>query len=137
MDPRASLFGPDFTDPAITVDQGHLSGMIVRILAARFGDETAAQKVVALLRRRLDLGATDLSVAPLGGVDQPPGPASLLAGRFVDPRVSEVREIIRQAGGEIVADLDEGWTRPRAQGERSGARWNGLPSVGSARGRTS
>lgn len=111
--------------------------MIVRIVAARFGDETAAQKAVAVLRSLLDLGATDVSVAPLGGVDQPAGPTSLLAGRFVDPRVSEVREIIRQAGGEIVADLDEGWTRPRPEAQPSAGRWKRLGSARSAGGQAS
>jgi len=65
------------------------------------------------MRAQLDLGPTDVGIAPLGGADQPLGTTFLLAGRFQESRLEEIRGIIERDGGEIVADLDEGRTRPR------------------------
>lgn len=102
--------------------RGHDQGAIVRIMAARFGNVASAEDARSRLRDRFDLGSSDVSVAPLGGTDHPAGCVSL-AGRFLDPRVDEVRGILEGAGGEIIADLDEGWTRPRANRDAKATRW--------------
>lgn len=73
----------------------------------------AASRAVSRMRVRLDLGPDDVGIAPLGGADQPQEATILLAGRFREARIDEIRHIIQRAGGEIVADLDEGRTRPR------------------------
>jgi hypothetical protein len=82
-------------------------------MAARFTDWDAADRTLADLRGRFDLDPSDVSVAPLGGSDQPHGSVFLLAGRFRESNVPQVRRIVEGAGGDIVADVDEGWTRPR------------------------
>jgi len=64
----------------------------------------------------LDVGPDDVETAPLGGVDQPQDAKYLLAGRFRESRLDEIRSIIEGDGGEIVADLDEVRTRPRVSG---------------------
>jgi hypothetical protein len=81
------------------------------VLAARFADREAAGRVLQQLRASYDLGPRDAETAPLGEADDPDG-LTLLAGRFHDTRVGEIRHAIEGAGGEIVADLDEGWTHP-------------------------
>ncbi len=73
----------------------------------------AASRVIVRMKARLDLGPDDVGIAPLGGSDQPQGAQVLLAGRFREARLDEIRSIIERAGGEIVADLDEGRTKPR------------------------
>ncbi len=64
------------------------------------------------LRAAYDLGPNDAQTAPLGAADDPDG-LTLLAGRFYDTRVSDIRDSIEGNGGEIVVDVDEGWTLPR------------------------
>jgi hypothetical protein len=86
---------------------------LVRVIAARFMEAEAASRVVSRMKARLDLGPDDVGIAPLGGADQPQGAQVLLAGRFREARLDEIRSIIERHGGEIVADLDEGRTRPR------------------------
>lgn len=66
-----------------------------------------------LLCRRLHLAKPDLDVAPLGVPGQRSSSDMLLAGRFADEQVPEVAKLVREAGGEIVANVDESWTRPR------------------------
>lgn len=85
----------------------------MRVIAARFMEAEAASRVVSRMKARLDLGPDDVGIAPLGGADQPQGAQVLLAGRFREARLDEIRSIIERHGGEIVADLDEGRTRPR------------------------
>lgn len=85
----------------------------MRVIAARFREAGAVSRAVSLLRSVLDVGPDDVGTAPLGGVDQPQDAKFLLAGRFRESRLDEIRSIIEHGGGEIVADLDEGRTRPR------------------------
>jgi len=56
-----------------------------------------------------------MATAPLGGADQPQDAKYLLAGRFRESRLDEIRSIIEGDGGVIVADLDEMRTRPRGR----------------------
>lgn len=86
----------------------------MRVIAARFREAGSVSRALARLKAHLDLGPDDVGVAPLGSVDQPRDADFLLAGRFRESRLSEIRSIIERDGGEIVADLDEGRTRPRA-----------------------
>ncbi len=91
----------------------------MRVLAARFSDRRIASSVRDLLQHRLHIAAPDVDIAPLGVPGQPSTDATLLAGRFSDAQASEVAELVREAGGEIVANVDETWTRPRV------ASWRG------------
>lgn len=86
---------------------------LVRVIAARFVEAEAASRAISRMKVTLDLGPDDVGIAPLGGADQPQEAKVLLAGRFREARLDEIRRIIQCAGGEIVADLDEGRTRPR------------------------
>src|ERR671916_291645 len=82
----------------------------MRVIAARFVDRRAAVGVLESLRRSFGLGPADADVAPLAaGAYQ----MTVLAGRFRESKVREVLEIIRGSGGEVVADVDEGWTLAR------------------------
>jgi hypothetical protein len=83
------------------------------VLAARFADREAATSVLEQLRASFDLGPHDAETAPLGDMDDHDG-LTLLAGRFADAHLPQVRVHIERGGGEIVADVDEGWTHPRA-----------------------
>ncbi len=104
---------------------------LVRIIAARFMEAEAASRALSRMRVRLDLGPDDVGIAPLGGADQPQEAKILLAGRFREARLDEIRQIIQRAGGEIVADLDEGRTRPRRPSKPAAAQgaaiWAELP----------
>ena len=84
----------------------------MRVLAATFSDREAAREVLNELRRRYDLDPEDAAVAPLGMNGIGPSPKTLLAGRFWEDRVLEIREFIEQHGGEVVADVDKRWTDP-------------------------
>ena len=98
----------------------------MRVLAARFSDRRIAAAVCEMLQRRLRLDPPDVDIAPLGVLGQPPTTDTLLAGRFADDQAAEVSALVRENGGEIVANVDETWTRPRprpAQGN------SGLSSV--------
>ena len=82
----------------------------MRVLAARFPDPERASAALDSLHRWLD---ADLKaeIAPLAS---PEGPTeTLLAGHFSEEQKDQVAGIVEQAGGEIVADVDERWTRPR------------------------
>jgi hypothetical protein len=94
----------------------------VRVMAARFPSREAADRALVELRAGLDLGPTDIAVAPLGSADEDDddGSAYLLAGRFEDSRVPVVRRIVEADDGAIVADVDEVWVRPRTHaGQRN------------------
>jgi hypothetical protein len=90
----------------------------VRVVAARFADRRAARRVLEHLRAKYALGPSDAEVAPLGAAE---GQMTVLAGRFREGRVTEVMELLRRAGGEIVADIDEGWTHSPHHAEGSAA----------------
>ncbi len=94
----------------------------MRVLAARFPDRRVAAAVSEMLQRRLHLDPPDLGIAPLGVPGQPANDDMLLAGRFEDDQAAEVAELVCAAGGEIVANVDETWTRPRSA--TSGSGWN-------------
>jgi hypothetical protein len=83
----------------------------VRVLAARFPDPQRASAALDTLHRRLDDGIT-AEIAPLAG-DEGSATETLLAGHFPEDMKRSVRDIVEAAGGEIVADVDERWTRPR------------------------
>jgi hypothetical protein len=97
----------------------------VRVLAARFTDAAAADRALAHLRHRLELGSDDASLAPLGGADQPTDGSVILAGRFRESRVPEVRRFMEASGGVVVTDVDEGWTKPRAGPASATPSWRG------------
>lgn len=85
----------------------------MRVLAARFPDRERASAALGDLLRRFPLPPTDVGIAPLGtGGGDGTRDATLLAGRFPEEKRAEVDRVVREAGGEIVADVDERWTRP-------------------------
>jgi len=90
----------------------------VRVVAARFADRRAARHLLERLRSKYGLGPRDAEVAPLGSAE---GYATVLAGRFRESRVAEVVELIRRAGGEVVADIDERWTQSQHHSSRTTA----------------
>jgi hypothetical protein len=90
----------------------------MRVLAARFTDRRIASAVKEMLERRLRLHATAVGIAPLGDPDRPSDTDTLLAGRFPDDEATNVTGWLRDAGGEIVADVDEAWTKPRSHASR-------------------
>jgi len=92
----------------------------MRILAARFPDQHIATTVRDLLRHRLHLEHPDVDIAPLGMPSEPETTDTLLAGRVPDEQAAEVTELVRQNGGEVVANVDERWTMPRSVPPSSG-----------------
>ncbi len=106
---------------------------LVRVIAARFMEAEAASRVISRMKARLDLGPDDVGIAPLGGADQPQGAQVLLAGRFRETRLDEIRAIIERNGGEIVADLDEGRTKSRMTSSpavpQARSPWRGSPHL--------
>lgn len=86
----------------------------MRVLAARFPDREHASAALDALRRRFALRADDAAIAPLGipGLADE-GSDTLLAGRFRENNLDVVRRTLTKAGGSVVADVDEQWTRPR------------------------
>jgi hypothetical protein len=95
----------------------------MRVIAARFAEARAATRLEADLRARFELGPGDIGVAPLGGADDAPDAHLVVAGRFHDARVGEVLRLIQQAGGTVVADVDEVWTKPRPSRETPTSTW--------------
>jgi hypothetical protein len=81
------------------------------VIGAAFEDATLARRVLEELRSRFDLRPQDAEVAPLGTSD-PRLYVTLLAGRFQQGVINEVRRIIDQRGGRVVVDLEEWVTRP-------------------------
>lgn len=85
----------------------------MRVVAARFREARRASAALDVLRRRLQVPPLDVAVAPLGTPGQPPSDDAVLAGRFPDEQAPVVVDLVRREGGEVVADIDEIWTRPR------------------------
>ena len=75
--------------------------------------------VLDQLRRNLKVDPPDVAVAPLGIPGQAPANEFVLAGRFSDDSVPRVVGLVRDGGGEVVADVDEIWTGTVAQGSTS------------------
>ena len=82
----------------------------MRVVAARFSGFEQARAVLYQLQRNLKVDPPDVAVAPLGIPGQPPANEFVLAGRFPEDSVSQVIGLVRDAGGEVVADVDESWT---------------------------
>jgi hypothetical protein len=91
------------------------SGYSMRVLAAKFPDRSRASDVLNRLYRMPGISPPDVAIAPLGIPGKMTNNETLLAGRFADERTDEVAKLVREAGGEIVADVDERWTRPRSR----------------------
>ena len=87
----------------------------MRVLAATFSDRSAAAGVLRELRARYELGPEDAALAPLGDSGARDG-LTLLAGRFYDERVADIRQLIERHGGQVVADVDKRWTDPWPKG---------------------
>lgn len=83
----------------------------MRVLAARFPDPERASAALDSLHRELD-DEMKAEIAPLATAEGA-STDTLLAGHFREEHKAEVAHIVEQAGGEIVADVDERWTRPR------------------------
>ena len=63
-----------------------------------------------------------MEIAPLGTLRAPGEPVAaetLLAGHFLDEDAPAVAEFVREVGGEVVANVDETWTRPRVKASRN------------------
>lgn len=96
----------------------------MRVLAARFPDRERALAALDALRRRFALRVDDAAIAPLGipGL-RDDGSDTLLAGRFRENNLESVRRTLTNAGGSVVADVDEQRTKPRsARATRQNAR---------------
>jgi len=87
----------------------------MRVLAARFPDRRRASTVLGALHRRFPVDPQDVAIAPLGVPGQASDGETLLAGRFPEELTDQVGEIVSEAGGEIVVDVDETWTRSSAR----------------------
>jgi hypothetical protein len=88
----------------------------VRVLAARFPDRNRAANALRALRLRLGLADDDADIAPLGTPGRgDEGEQTLLAGRFDEAQTGFVRTVVADSGGDVVADVDEQWTRPRSE----------------------
>ena len=85
----------------------------MRVLAARFPDRGRASAVRDLLCRQLHLAPPDVDIAPLGVPGRESAGDTVLAGKFADEQAPRVAQLVRESGGEIVANVDESWTRPR------------------------
>ena len=86
----------------------------MRVLAARFADRRIASAVRDLLRRQMRLDPPEIDIAPLAA-DEPATDETVLAARFSDGDAAEAAALLRDAGGVIVANVDERWTRPRSE----------------------
>jgi hypothetical protein len=84
---------------------------MARVLAARFPDREHATAALETLHDQLD-ESVEAEIAPLATNGSGLADDTLLAGHFADEQARDVVDIVRQTGGEIVADVDERWTRP-------------------------
>jgi hypothetical protein len=80
----------------------------MRVVAARFGEKQQASAARDLLER--ELHPLDVAVAPLAHPGERPSDEALVAGRFDDDQAPQAIDLVREAGGEVVADIDERWT---------------------------
>jgi hypothetical protein len=87
----------------------------MRVLAARFPDRDRASSVLYRLHQTVHVSPPDVAIAPLGMPGSTGSDETLLAGRFPDERLPEVVRLVHEAGGEIVADVDERRTHSRRQ----------------------
>jgi hypothetical protein len=84
----------------------------LRVVAARFREPRLAAAVLNVLHDRLHVAPPDVAVARLGTPGQPASNDAVLAGRFPDEQASFVMDLVRRAGGVVVANIDERWTQP-------------------------
>lgn len=94
----------------------------MRVLAAKFPDRERASDALGRLYRRLPLDPMDVDIAPLGIPGEETDSATILAGRFPEALAPEVSRVVRETGGQIVADVDERRTRPRTSSDGRGDR---------------
>ncbi len=87
---------------------------MMRVLAAKFADRRIASAVRDVLQRRMHLEQWDVDIAPLATGDERAADDTLLAARCPDQVCAETAALLQDAGGEIVVNVDEQWTRPRA-----------------------
>jgi hypothetical protein len=88
----------------------------MRVLAAAFENPRAARNALDELRHRYGLLPSDASIAPLGNGDRS-GARTVLAGRFYDDAVPEIRALVAEHGGQVLSEVDERWTRSPAAHE--------------------
>ncbi|HWH24234.1 MAG TPA: hypothetical protein VNW68_05000 [Candidatus Limnocylindria bacterium] len=88
----------------------------MRVVAAKFPDRTRATRALGQLRRELPVDPRDVAIAPLGIPGKRSNGDTVLAGRFPDERRAELGRLVRDAGGEILADVDERLTKPWRRG---------------------
>jgi hypothetical protein len=105
----------------------------LRVVAAKFHEPRRAVAVLRQLHDRLRVAPRDAAVAPLGTPGQPPAHDAVLAGRFPDEQAPLVIDLVRRAGGEVVANVDERWTRPdkgrsSARGTKPPCLWRRRPA---------
>ena len=93
----------------------------MRVMAARFPDRERASAALEQMHRRFALPPTDVAMAPLGIPGEATDGDTLVAGRFPDDGTAVVDRLVREAGGEIVADIDERWTKPHGADARRDA----------------
>ena len=86
----------------------------MRLVAATFADEAAAEDTLAELRARYELREIDADVAPLGSSESSEGRA-VLAGRFRESVLEDVEQLITARGGAIVTEVDENKAEHPAQ----------------------
>ena len=86
----------------------------MRVLAAKFADRRRASTALGALHLRFPVDPQDVAIAPLGIPGQATNGDTVLAGRFPEELTDQVSKLVNEAGGEIVADVDEAWTRPHS-----------------------
>jgi hypothetical protein len=84
----------------------------MRVVAARFSGPRVASVVLDRLQRHVQCDPEDIEIAPLGTPGRGATDETLLAGYFREEEAQRAIEVLRRAGGEIVVDIDERWTRP-------------------------
>ena len=98
----------------MSVHKGLGGQIFMRVLAARFRDRRSASAVRERLLHVLRGDVTDVAIAPLGKPGHASSDDMVLAGRFQDHKADVAADLIRDAGGEVVTNVDEKWTRSRS-----------------------